>query len=446
MADTIAALASAPGPAGVAVVRVSGPLARAIACQLSGRPLEQLPHGHLRFGPLRDFRTQETIDRGYVVALHAPHTFTGDDTAEFFVHGSPAVVTRLLEACVAGGARLAGPGEFSLRAFRNGKLDLAQAEALADLVSARSDGGRKQALQHLDGALSRRLDDLRLPLLHLLADLEARLDFAHEPGLADVDPAAVKRALETLRRDVAELRATAKAGRIRLQGARVVVCGPPNAGKSTLFNALCGADKALVHETPGTTRDLIECSTAPTGLSVTWIDTAGLRDAVDPVEQMGTQRTQEATQSADVVLWARDGSLPPMGETPTLGPDATLRIVRTKADLAPHEAWQGVPALAVSAVTGLGMPALLDAILADVKALGETATAAGVAVARERHAAALDRCLDALDRGLLAVDALPLELLCDDVRAAAEALGDITGAVAVDAVLGAVFARFCVGK
>lgn len=452
--DTIVAAATAPMPAGVAVVRVSGSLAVSMACALTGRLPVDFPSGHLRFGPL--CWEDRLLDRGYAVVFRAPRSFTGEDVAEFHVHGSLAVVDALLEAACRLGARPAQPGEFTYRALEHGKLDLVQAEALADLVSARSETARLAALDHLDGQLSRRLQDLRAPLLELLAEVEAHLDFPVETGDAAPDDAAwTARALQ-LADQVAQLRATARAGRVRLHGARVVLYGAPNAGKSTLFNALIGIDRALVDPRPGTTRDTLEVTTAPDGVLLTWVDTAGVHDAQDPVEREGTRRAQAEVAHADVVLWVQDQSsapvpLPSPQELAVVEAPVIVRV-RAQADKPTHPAFsqnaEHLQDVVVSAQSGLGLRALRDAIVAAVRGLqAEGPGTAGVAIARQRHALALDQAREALERAVAALQSRsPLELAAADLRDAADALDELVGTVRSDDVLGQVFSTFCIGK
>lgn len=431
---TIAALATAPGHAGVAVVRVSGPEALVIGQTLSHR--QQLPHAQMRYGPLR--HEDALIDHGYVVAFHAPRSFTGEDCVEFHVHGSPAVVDRLLEVLASLGARPARAGEFTLRAFEHGRLDLVQAEALADLITARSEAARQAALAHLDGALSRRLEALRQPVVALQAEVEARLDFADETGHIDRQAMAAK--LRQLQTQLVELRGTARAGRLRLHGVRVVLYGAPNAGKSTLFNALVGAERALVDARPGTTRDTIELTTQLGGVALTWIDTAGVRDTDDRVERAGTERARAEVAHADVVLWLDDGS---GASVPAPEGGAVVMQVRSKTDLLPGERARG--AWQVSATTGEGVAALRQAVVAAVQAMVSPAGAEQAAVARARHVQGLADAEAALARAQAALDG-PLELLADDLRDAADALSELTGKLVADDVLGAIFSQFCIGK
>lgn len=448
--ETIVALATAPQPAGVAIVRLSGPLAGPIARSLSGRA--QLPHAQLCFGALR-IPGGDLLDRGYVVLFAAPRSFTGEDVAELHVHGSMAVVDRLLDVCVGLGARLARPGEFSFRAFEHGKLDLTQAEALADLIAARTDVAREAALAHLDGALSRELEALRQPVLRLLAEVEARLDFSHEAEVGALDRAHARTLLVGLHERLGALLAGARASRVRLRGARVALYGPPNAGKSTLFNALCGRQRALVDARPGTTRDVLEAEAVLGGVQVTLVDTAGLRDTNDPVEAAGTRLASEEARQADLVLWLHDASsseLPPPPPQSLPGArQAVVLAVRTKADLATQPAV--VPgfdpaAALVSAHTGQGMEALRAAVEAALRGLAHSSGSEARAL-RSRHVAGLQTAQQATEAALQALDAgLPLELAAGDLREVATALGEVVGVLVPDDVLGAIFSQFCIGK
>lgn len=443
--DTIVALATAPVPAGLAVVRLSGPCALEIAQTVARLP--SLPHARMRLRALH--AGEALIDHGYVVAFHAPRSFTGENVAEFQVHGSLAVVDRLLAACVELGARLARPGEFSQRAFENGKLDLLQAEALADLISARAESARQAALHALDGVLSAALAELRLPLLMAIADVEARIDFATEPHLAQLDRPALTARLAHLTTQLRQLLGTAEAGRIRLHGARVALYGAPNAGKSTLFNALCGADRALVDARPGTTRDTVEAQTAPDGVLVTWIDTAGLRDGADPVERAGRARTETEAAHADVVIWLEDRAQPFSG---LAAPQSTATVLRVlnKADLPAHPDWQKQQdwqdVLTLSAARDRDVAPLRAAVVAAVQRSAQGALGQ-VTLSRQRHVAAVQTALAALDRGNFALQQrFPLELLAADLRDVSLALDELTGAIVPDDVLDAVFSQFCIGK
>ncbi len=429
----------------MAVVRLSGPGASTSVQQLTGDA--SLPHATMRLRTLRDPGTGQLLDRGYVVHFHQPRSYTGEDVVEFHVHGAPAGVDRLLAALCRLGARVARPGEFTFRALLAGKLDLSQAEALLDVLHAGGADQHRAALQHLDGVTSRMVDALRTPLLRATAEIEARLDFAAEPHLASFDAEPLRADLAGLASRMRALAATAEAGRIRVRGARVVLVGAPNAGKSTLLNAVCGNDRAIVDARPGTTRDTLEVRTAPQGTAVTWIDTAGLRQTDDPVEAEGTRRAHAELATADLVLWVVDQSEPP-GQMP--GAKSPLVAVRTKGDLAVHPAVQAHPQLAnaqvVSAARGVGVQAVLDVVVGEVRKLSATA-GDGVAVARQRHADQLGRAAAALERATAQLDGEPaLELVAADLRDALDALDELTGPMTPDDVLGAIFSEFCIGK
>lgn len=441
--DTIVARATAPGAAGVAIVRVAGPRAHEIAAALSGHRLTA--PNRLHYCHLRDPQTGELIDRGYVAIFAAPRSFTGDDIAELQVHGAPVGVDRLVAACCGLGARLAKPGEFTWRALHNGKIDLPQAEALADLLAAQTAQQHREALAHVDGALGKRLGQLRAPLTGLLANVEARIDFAAEPHLAAWDPAPAVAMLGDLAQQMDELAATAAAARLRMRGARVVLAGAPNAGKSTLFNALCGQDRAIVDAHPGTTRDTLEAQTAPLGHLVTWVDTAGLRQTSDAVEQQGTARAEQAVADAELVLWVCDSTLPPAPPPPCRA--AVLRVA-SKAELPRAAGYaDGEPWLPVSAQTGQGISELLQAVAGHVAALAAPPRADQVAVTRQRHADALTRAAEDLRRAAEWLTGDPqLELAASDLRQAADELNEITGPLTPDDVLAAIFSSFCIGK
>ncbi|MBI5607954.1 MAG: tRNA uridine-5-carboxymethylaminomethyl(34) synthesis GTPase MnmE [Deltaproteobacteria bacterium] len=439
--DTIVAPATPVWPAGVAVVRLSGPQAHAIAQQLTARSADR--PGQLQLCAVTDPRDGGRIDRGYVAFFKAPRSFTGQDVAEFQVHGSPAVVDKLLEVCAALGARLAEPGEFTWRAYEAGKLDLLQVEALADLISAQSETQRQTALQQLDGGLSERITRLRAPLLHVLAQVEARLDFAAEPHLAHLDPAPLLADLAELQTEVEDLAGTAQAGQVRLRGARVVLFGAPNAGKSTLLNALVELDRALVDARPGTTRDTLEVQTAPQGVLVTWIDTAGVREAEDPVERAGTERARREVERADVVLWCRDASAPNEPELPLPDTPAVVIAVATKVDVAPAPADQWP----VAAPQGLGVRGLRQQVVAQVRELARGPRGAEVVISRERHRHALLRASEGLQRARAGLQrGEELELVAADLHDAADELAEMLGHLAPDTILGTIFASFCIGK
>ena len=440
--DTIVAPATADQPAGVAIVRLSGPGALAIGARIAARPIARLTHALLQFGGLHG--PSGRLDQGYAVAFHAPRSFTGEDVVELHCHGSPAVVRGICDAAEAWGARPARAGEFTRRAWLAGKLDLLQAEALLDLVSARSEAGRKQALAHLDGRASDALAALRRPLIDAIADLEARLDFANEDDVDDLDRDHACDGLRRLADQMTTLAATARAGQLRVRGARIALYGAPNAGKSTLFNALVGADRALVHHQPGTTRDVVEAEGLLGDLRVTWVDTAGVRTAAGDVEAAGIARAHAAAAASDVVLWLVDGAVAHDPIDALIPPDGPMVLrFSTKADLL-GDARR--PSTTISAFRDADVQAVRQAVAAALATL-DGCRADALVLTRGRQAAGLRLAAVATARGCEALrSGAPLELPVADLRDAIDAIDEVTGRIAPDDVLEAIFSRFCVGK
>jgi len=448
--DTIFALASAPGTAGVAVVRASGPHALDGLRALTGRAafaprratlvtLRQENVSRETIHRPGAHVSRETLDRALALFFPAPHSYTGEDVAEYHLHGGRAVVAGVLEALAAlPGHRPAEPGAFTRRAFANGKLDLTAAEGLADLIAAQTQAQAAQALAQMGGALAAVAEGWRARAVTALAHAEAALEFPDEdlpPGV----PAAARAAAAALHTDIAAHLADRRGERLR-EGLRVVLTGAPNAGKSTLLNALARRDVAIVAPTPGTTRDALEVPLDLAGVPVTLVDTAGLREATDAVEAEGVRRARAAAAAADIVLALTDGTV--SRETSHAPPHSVSREtlhIATKADLpgfAPPP-----DALPISAATGAGMDALLAVLTA--RAQDITGGREAPVVTRARHRAALAEAADHLAR---ARDGGQAELAAEDLRLAARALGRITGAVDVEDVLDAVFRDFCIGK
>ena len=441
-APVVAALATAPGPAGIAVVRASGDGALAVAdalCAGAPVPPSGLPANSFRLYRLRDPRDGSLLDEAVVLVFRAPHSYTGEDVAEFQLHGGRAASSRVLDALFASGAAPAGPGEFTRRAFLNGRLPLDRAEAVMDLVGARGDRAAKAAAEQLAGAVGRGVDALRGALVALRADIEATLDFTDDEAEGLVPPAAFEERASELSRAMRALADTSRAGRVLREGALVVVAGEPNVGKSTLFNALLGADRAIVNAEAGTTRDSLEETLVVRGIPVRLVDTAGLRDAASPVEREGVARAKDLASRADLLVRCVCAGSP----VPEVPEKALLLF--TKADLAPG--FEPPPgALCASALTGEGMEPLRDEIARRVGA--DEASLPEVAVS-DRHAALLRRAASEIDeaRGLWRSGgedaAVPA---ASRLRAATEDLDLITGRVWNDDLLDAVFSRFCVGK
>lgn len=441
--DTIAAIATAPGIGAIGVVRVSGPDALAVADAvfrpLGGGRAARAPDRVATFGRLVD--GDAFLDEALLLVFRGPRSYTGQDVVEFQLHGGPAVLRATLDAALRAGARPAGPGEFTLRAVVHGKLDLERAEAVGAMIEARSDAARRQASVGLAGGLARALGEAQTLLTGAYAHVVAALDYPEE-GVPDADVAAL---VGEARDRLARLLATAQAGRFAVRGARLALVGRPNAGKSSLLNALLGFDRALVGDAPGTTRDYLEAPLELGRVSVTAIDTAGLRATDDDVEAGGVARARAMAAGADLVVALVDGARPLDADDRALVAelDASRTVwVATKGDLAPAwpDAALGVPILRVSSRDGAGLDALRARL--EVRLLGDAA-GEETWVTSERHADALRDAIAALDR----VPEVPHDLQGLDLETALRALDRITGrGDLVEATLTEVFANFCVGK
>jgi len=434
--DTIVALASGAGPAAIAVVRVSGPATREVLEALCGGVPEP------RHASLRDIGPPHwsLLDRGLVLWFPAPASFTGEDMAELQVHGSRAVISELIEAVLSlPGTRLAEPGEFANRAFANGKLDLRQIEGLADLINAETRCQREQALLQSEGFASARYETWRQRLLRAQALIEAELDFADE---GDVGVGTARQARAIVEGLLAEISEPLKGRGERLRdGVRIVIAGAPNAGKSSLMNALAKRDVAIVSEEAGTTRDVIEVHLDLGGLPVILTDTAGLREAAGKVEAEGVRRALARAEAADVVLWLVDATAP-VWELPSGLRAKSCVVALNKIDLAPA-AGEGRNALPVSTKSGQGLERLIAA-LEEQAALATESGAGSPLMTRARHRVELEGARDALQR--FSDPSLSPELKAEELRIAARHLGRLTGRIDVEEVLGAIFAEFCIGK
>ena len=441
--DTIVAIATAPGAGGVGIVRLSGPKARAIAETVAGRPLAPRRARYATFADAGG----EAIDDGIVLYFRAPASYTGEDVAELQAHGSPVVLRQLVARCIALGARQAAPGEFSQRAFLNGKLDLAQAEAVADLIAAGDERAARAARRSLDGVFSRRVEALMERVLGLRVHVEAAIDFADEP-LDTLGGRALREGLDAAVAELERLRQAAGQGQKLRDGLHVVLVGPPNAGKSSLLNALAGSDRAIVTEIAGTTRDLLQETVRIDGVELTLVDTAGLRDAADAIEAEGIRRARGELARADLALAVLDARDPQAGrDAVAAGVAAVPRVLwlYNKSDLlvgraSPPEA----DAIAVSARTGQGLDELHRRLLALSGAAGEAGE--GGFSARLRHLQALDEAAADLAQARAELRHERLELAAEALVRAHEALGRIGGRVGADALLGHIFSRFCIGK
>lgn len=434
---TIFALASGAGRAAVALLRLSGPGTAGVVTALAGR-LPPPRHASLR--RLRDPRTAEVLDQALLLWFPGPASYTGEDSAELHLHGGPAVIAGVAEALVAAGARPAEPGEFTRRAFLNGRMDLTAAEGIADLIAAETAAQRRQALRQADGALARLYGGWAVRLTSLLARQEAFIEFEDEDLPAGLDD-AVALAGAALRGEIAAYLADAGRGERLREGLLVAILGAPNAGKSSLLNALAGREAAIVSARAGTTRDVVEVRLDLAGVPVTLADTAGLREAVDEIEAEGVRRARRRAEEADLVIAVFAADQEPDAETLAWVRPGAL-VLANKSDLAaPPAEIGGVAALGLSARTGAGLGAL-RARLAE-EATVRAGLAAEATLTRPRHRAALAEAA-----GWLAeLETAPLpELRAEALRAALRAIGRITGRVGVEAVLDAVFGEFCIGK
>lgn len=445
--DTICAIVTPPGPGGLGVVRLSGPNSLNILMNIWRGSAIALKPRRLYLGSVTG------IDRAMAVFMPGPATYTGDDVVELSAHGSPVIMRAILEACCAHGARPAAPGEFTRRAFLAGKLDLAQAEGVADLIAATSERGARLAADQLAGRLSDEVRAAGDALAKLRARIEAAIDFPEEeidlPGAG-----TMTEMLEDVRRPIDALRATFREGRLIREGIRVAICGKPNAGKSSLLNGLAGRDRAIVHHLPGTTRDVIEEAIAIGGVAFHLRDTAGLRADAGDVEALGIERTRTEIAAADLVLAVFDGAAPPSDDDEALiaalDPAKTI-VAINKSDLPQKldvlrlaDRFNSAP-LATSAKTRAGLDELAAAL--SLRANASTAAHGGAVVTSVRHKALLDDAIVALDDADAALSRHdPVEFVAHHLALAQDKLGSITGAVTTDDLLDRIFSQFCIGK
>ncbi len=445
--DTIAAIATPPGEGAIGIVRISGPESAAIGALLFDR---RLVERRSVFGHFIDPGTGKRIDEGIAVLMRGPRSYTGEDTLELSGHGGVRSIRRLFEAALTAGARAAHAGEFTLRAFLNGRLDLTQAEAVLSLVQARTDAGLDLALEAVEGGLARRIRAARLQALECLAYLGARADFPDE----DVPLRDLTGELAALAHQLDALVSGAEYGLLQREGVRIAIVGRPNAGKSSLLNRLLGVPRAIVTEVAGTTRDTIEESVDLLGLPVVLTDTAGIRDTDDPVERAGMERTHAAAGRSDVVLAVIDASHPLGQEDDALlctYADRRLAVALNKSDLGAlvspdSPALHGAPAASVSALTGHGFETL-TCLLHEVATAGARPPKDGLALSTVRQRDVARRAAEHIHTAAGGYAAGTAEdLLAVDLGAAVRALGELTGEDATEDLLDTIFSRFCIGK
>lgn len=456
--DTIAAISTPVGEGGIGIVRLSGPEALAVASALFRRGregekrLERARSHHVYYGLVRDPATSEVVDEVLLTYMRAPHSYTREDVVEINCHGGPLPLRRVLELTLRHGARLARPGEMTLRAFLNGRLDLAQAESVMDIVRARTDAGLRLAVNQLGGRLSSEIAALRREVVDVLAYLTATIDFAED----DIPPRDVLPALDGALARVDDLLAGADAGIIYRQGLQVAIVGRPNVGKSSLLNALLRENRAIVTPVPGTTRDTLAETLNLQGVPIVLVDTAGIRATEEEVERLGVERSKAAVARADLVLFVADASMPltdldreiaalVAGKPVVVALNKTdLPACLTEADLAPLLP-EG-PVVRTAANSGAGLRELEEALLSAVLS-GRASASAEPLVSNPRHKEALWRArehLDAARTGHLA--GLPADFVTIDLRAAVAALGEITGESVTEDLLDSIFSQFCLGK
>lgn len=443
-ADTIFARASGAGKAGIAVYRLSGPQSHPIASRLIGK---RINNRDAALVSLRDPADHSLIDRGLAILFDGPRSFTGEDVAEFHLHGSRAVETALYETLMKAGARPAKAGEFTLRALKNSKLDLAQAEALADLIDAETTLQRKQALGQLDGRLSALAEGWRGRLVAVMAPLEADIDFPDEADIPAAVAARAGPAITALKKELTGFLLDSGRARTIREGVSIAVIGPPNAGKSSLVNALAGSDVAIVSGIPGTTRDVVETRLDLGGVVATIADTAGLRDTPgDVIEEEGVRRARRRAEAADLRIAVLDPTAAFISREALALLHARDYLVWSRADLGaaiPNVTLpEGVLSQCLSAKTGLGVDLFLETLASAVAGTGQDD---GPALTRLRHVKAVEEAIEALGRAEHHIVTAP-ELAAEDARLAARALGSITGAVGVEDVLEEIFSSFCIGK
>ena len=448
--DTIVASATPPGRGGIGVVRLAGPEARAIASTML-RLKRELEPGQALFGELIDPDRGEHIDEVVVTYFQKPHSYTTDDIVEISAHGSPVVLRHVVELALARGARLAEPGEFTLRAFLNGRIDLAQAEAIRDLIESQTLFQAKVAAQQLDGALSRRLQPIKQKLVELIALLEAGIDFA-EDDVSVLPAQQVLQSLSDIRTPLEELAGTFAYGKIVHEGLTLAIVGRPNVGKSSLFNRLVERDRAIVTATPGTTRDLVSETVSLGGIPVKLVDTAGIRRSADEAESIGIRKSVEALADADIVLLVLDSSQPMTAEDDNLLQQVAQRpaiAVENKIDIASAQSSfpaGTLPRVRTSATTGEGIPQLRSEVLRHVAGNDGKQLESGFLTSARHRGLVLDS-IAALNAAQTAVhNKIPHEMLLLDLYNGLRALDEITGATTTDDILNLIFSTFCIGK
>jgi tRNA modification GTPase len=445
MSDTIAAISTAFGEGAIAILRLSGPDAIPIADSIfrGTRPANAVASRCQQFGRIYDKSTK--LDDVLLSVHRAPHSYTGEDVVEIHCHGGVLITRRLLELLLAKGARPADPGEFTRRAYLHGKMDLTQAEAVMDLIRAQSDLALRAATEQLSGALGQRISEIREALIEVLAHVEAHIDFPDE----DIDPVigdALLARLRAIGEQIEALVATAGRGRVLREGIATVICGAPNVGKSSLLNLLLGFERAIVSPSPGTTRDTIEEVVNLRGIPLRLVDTAGLRETGDEIEQEGMARARAQMQRADLLLHVIDATQPREVAVAASSEGNNELFVLNKIDLGEHPTWQGIPAVRISCLHRQGMDSLEQAIGSRIDAGGTAHRDWRIAI-NARHKSCLEAAHHFIQDATTALqNRVSPELVAEELRSGLAAIGDVVGAVEADEILGKIFSTFCIGK
>lgn len=444
---TVAAIASPPGMGAVGLVRVSGPEAFACVsrCLSKGQDAADFPERYARLTTLRD-ENGNPVDEVLMTCFHGPRSYTGEDTVELACHGGVLVMRRVLERLVDAGIELAGAGEFSQRAFMNGKMDLTQAEAVMDLISAQTDLAMRAAHEQLQGTLGQESEAIREQILGIAAHVEAYIDFPEEDINTDTGSALLER-LSEVKGNISKLLATAEQGRILREGVRTVIFGSPNAGKSSLLNRLLGYERAIVSDVEGTTRDTVEEVVNLQGIPVRLIDTAGMRESEDVVEVQGVKRTRDQLGMADLILEVVDGTQAMVHHLSADEKEGRHHIlVINKSDLEEHADWADLSGVRISCMTGQGLEELSNVIATELS-MGAGEWGGHAVAINARHQACLKRAQAALDSASKTLqEGMGAEFVSIELRDAMDAIGEIAGRIDTEDLLGEIFSSFCIGK